>query len=291
MTLEQLRVFVAVAERLHVTHAAAALNMTQSAASAAIAGLEGRLRTRLFNRVGRHIELTEAGLLFLPEARAVLGRAAQAEQVLSELADLERGRLSLWASQTIAGYWLPPFIVRFHAAHPKVAVTLTAGNTAEVARAVSAGGADVGFVEGAVDDPLLVRVKIGTDELVLVTAAAETELPTHMTPEDLLKLRWILREKGSGTRQIFEDAVRGHGIDSARLNVMLELPSNEAVRSAVAAGGGATVISRHVVASMLDSGTLRELPFHFPPRPLHALWHADRSRSRAEAALLELIRE
>ena len=107
MTLEQLRVFVAVAERQHVTRAAEALNLAQSAVSSAIAGLEARHEVKLFNRVGRGIELTQAGTLFLAEARAVLARAESAELVLSELGGLERGTLVVQASQTIASFWLP----------------------------------------------------------------------------------------------------------------------------------------------------------------------------------------
>ena len=102
MTLEQLRVFVAVAERQHVTRAAKALNLAQSAASAAIATLEARHGAKLFHLVGRGIELTEAGLLFLVEARAVLARAVSAELVLSELGGLKRSTLAMQASKTIA---------------------------------------------------------------------------------------------------------------------------------------------------------------------------------------------
>ena len=111
MTLEQLRVFVAVAERQHVTRAAASLNLTQSAVSAAIAALEARHGAKLFHRVGRGIELTEAGALFLVEARAVLTRATAAELVLAELGDLKRGTLAVQAIPTIASYWLPRHLV------------------------------------------------------------------------------------------------------------------------------------------------------------------------------------
>jgi DNA-binding MarR family transcriptional regulator len=106
MTLEQLRIFVAVAQREHMTRAADALNLTQSAASGAIAALEARHDVKLFNRVGRGIELTDAGRMFLRK-RAVLARAAGAEQALADYAGLRRGTLRLVASQTIAGYWLP----------------------------------------------------------------------------------------------------------------------------------------------------------------------------------------
>src|SRR5258708_27644526 len=124
MTLDQRRIFVAVAERQHVTRAAAALNLAQSAVSAAIATLEGRHGAQLFHRVGRGIELTEAGTLFLIEARAVLARAEAAELVLSELGGLKRGTLVVQASQTIAGYWLPRHLVAFHRAHPGIGIRL-----------------------------------------------------------------------------------------------------------------------------------------------------------------------
>jgi DNA-binding transcriptional LysR family regulator len=144
MTLEQLRVFVAVTERQHVTRAAASLNLTQSAASAAIGALEARHGAKLFHRVGRGIELTEAGTLFLVEARAVLMGAEAAELVLAELGDLKRGTLAVQAIQTIANYWLPRHLVAFHRAHPGINLRLTIGNTAQVVTAVHEGDADVG---------------------------------------------------------------------------------------------------------------------------------------------------
>src|SRR6202011_4908519 len=113
VTLEQLRVFVAVAERQHVTRAAAVLNLAQSAVSAAIAALESRYGEKLFHRVGRGVELTEAGALFLVEARAILARVEAAGQVLSELGNLKRGTLAVHASQTIAGYCLPRYLGAF----------------------------------------------------------------------------------------------------------------------------------------------------------------------------------
>src|SRR4051812_21868181 len=108
MTLEQLRIFLAVAEREHVTRAAEALNLTQSAVSAAVRALEERHGIALFHRVGRRIELSEAGRIFRNEAERVLARAQAAELVLSELGGARRGTLAVQASQTVASYWLPP---------------------------------------------------------------------------------------------------------------------------------------------------------------------------------------
>jgi len=113
MTLEQLRIFIAVAERQHVTQAASQLNLTQSATSAAIAALETRYGIKLFDRIGRGIVLTQAGREFLGEARGVVARAKAAAQVLNDLAGLKRGLLNVAASQTVANYWLPPRIEAF----------------------------------------------------------------------------------------------------------------------------------------------------------------------------------
>jgi DNA-binding transcriptional LysR family regulator len=291
MTLDQLRIFVAVAERLHVTQAAAALGMTQSAASAAIAALETGLGTRLFDRIGRGIALTEAGRLLLPEARAVLTRLAQATLALDDLQALRRGHLTLHASHTIAGYWLPPLMHRFRKAWPQVTLSLVIDNTAQVARAVLDGEADLGFVEGDVEDPLLARIPVATDRMVLVVGAGHPwATRTRLEAAELTGTPWVLRERGSGTRQVFEDALAALGVDPRRLDVGMELPSNEAVRAAVEAGAGATVISRLVAVARIATGALVELPLAFPERPFTALRHGDRHRSRAEAALLELIR-
>ena len=168
MTLEQLRIFVAVAERQHVTQAARALNLAQSAASHAIAALEARHDTRLFNRVGRRIELTEAGHAFLAEARAVLARAEVAELTLSEFGNLKRGTLSVQASQTIASYWLPRHLVAFRHAYPQIRIRLAVGNTAQVAAAIESGAAELGFVEGAVENEHFASTPVARDHLVVV---------------------------------------------------------------------------------------------------------------------------
>jgi DNA-binding transcriptional LysR family regulator len=291
MTLEQLRVFAEVAEQLHVTRAAAVLNITQPAASAAIQALEMRVGTALFNRVGRRFELTEAGRVLLPEAKSILSRVSEAERSLAELDSLLRGRLCLWASQTIAGYWLPPFLHQFHTAHPEVSMELHIGNSLQVSRAVLEGNADLGFVEGLVDEPVLVQVPVAVDQLVLVVATShELASLKSIQPKHLLRTRWVLRERGSGTREMFEEALRKRGIEPAGLDVVMELPSNEAVRSVVEIGAGATVISRLVVADKISAGTLVELPLHCADRQYISLRHGDRHRGRAESALLDMMR-
>jgi DNA-binding transcriptional LysR family regulator len=291
MTLEQLRVFVAVAERQHVTRAAEALNIAQSAVSASIGALEGRHGAKLFNRVGRRIELTEAGALFLAEARAVLARAESAELVLSELGDLKRGVLSVHASQTIAGYWLPRHLVAFRRCHPGVTIRLSIENTSQAADAVRGGEADLGFVEGEVDDSALVSETVARDQLLIVVGAEHSWGEAKgLGKVDLLDVDWVLREPGSGTRSGFERALEAISLSVHELRVALELPSNEAVRAAVEAGMGAAVMSASVAAPSIEAGLLRQVDFALPERCYYALRHAERYRSRASEALMDIIR-
>ena len=290
MTLDQLRVFVAVAERQHVTRAAEALNLAQSAASAAIAALEARHGAKLFHRVGRGIELTEAGGLFLIEARAVLARAAAAELVLSDLGGLKRGTLAVQASQTIASYWLPRHLVAFRRAHPGIDIRLAIGNTAQVAAAVLQGAADIGFIEGAIEEPMLTVEQVARDQMVIVVGLEHPwSSVDRLTQERLVETEWVLREPGSGTRSVFEAALQAHGISPAAVRVALELPSNEAVRAAVEAGLGATAISASVAAPSLEAGLLHQVPFNLPERDFHVVRHAERHRSRATDALLAIV--
>lgn len=287
MTLEQLRIFIAVAERQHVTRAAEALNITQSAASAAIGALEARHGVPLFNRVGRGIELTEAGRMFLDDARAVLGRAASAEQALADHAGLQRGTLRLVASQTIASYWLPQRLATFHTRYPRIAVELAIDNSDGAAARVLSGGAELGFVEGMIDEPALAHWPIASDRMMLVGR----ETVEIVDEAWIRRARWIVREPGSGTRSSFEEVLRRDGIDPAMLTVAMTLPSNEAVRTAVEAGAGVAVLSELVVASALAAGTLQALPFALPDRHFHALRHKERYRTRAADALTDLIKE
>lgn len=289
MTLEQLRIFVAVAEREHVTQAAKQLNLTQSATSAAVSALEARYATKLFDRVGRRIALTQAGKLFLVEAKAVLARVAAAEKVLADLAGLERGSLTIGASQTAGNYWLPEIIHRYQSRFPGVSVALKIGNTETVAADVEDGSADLGFIEGEIDNPVLSVTPVADDEMVLVVAPGHPLAKRPARPlAQIAQARWIVREAGSGTRAILESAVAKLGIDPRSLDIAIELPSNEAVRGAVVAGSGITILSRLVVAAPLKAKTLVALDLQLPERKFFALRHKERYFTRAEREFINV---
>ena len=280
MTLDQLAAFVAVAKRQHLTQAAAALHLSSSAVSSAIKALETMHGVALFHRVGRGIELTSAGRRFLPDARDMLARAKGTERLLDELAGNDRGVIELQASQTIANYWLPPRLMRFHAQYPGIEVKLQLGNTTTVTEAVMSGAAELGFIEGTIDEPALASQRVASDRLMIVMSARSPLADT----DDLLSLSWVMREPGSGTRSAFEAALRAHHIDPAKLEVVMTLPSNEAVLSAVRTSTSATALSEAVVTPFLHNGDLRALPFALDLREFTLLRHKERSLSAVAKA-------
>lgn len=290
MTLEQLRIFLAVAERQHVTRAAEALNLTQSAVSAAVSALEARHGVRFFDRVGRRIVMTETGEAFMAEARAVLDRAETAEMVLEDLAREPRGRLRVHASQTVASYWLPPRLVALREMHPGIELRLTVSNTTQVADAVQEGGADLGLVEGAVAHGELHRQVVARDRLVLVMATDHPWAGRDAVPlAGLAAQNWILREPGSGTRSEFETWMAGQGLSVAGLPLALELPSNEAVLNAVAASQCLAALSQRAVARPAAAGWIRTLPLPGAERPFSLLTNPQRYRTRAQQALIGIL--
>jgi len=290
MTLEQLRIFAAVADKQHVTQASRELHLTQSATSAAIAALEERYGVKLFDRVGRGIVLTHTGRTFLAEARAVLARAHAAEQVLRDLAGLKMGKLAIAVSQTVANYWLPSRLQAFQAAYPGIDVDVRIANTERVAADLHESQADIGFIEGDIDDSALSVRRIDGDALVIVVGQKHPFARQRRLPVDwMTKTPWILREPGSGTRRMFELALKKRGLGLADLTVQLELASNEAIRTAIESGLCATAISDLVVEKSLAAKMLVRLEGELAKRSFYILRHKERHVSRAEAALLASI--
>ena len=180
----------------------------------------------------------------------------------------------------IQARWLPPRIEAFRKAHVGIDLRIMIANTEQVAEAVHRGDADLGFVEGEVDDPLLAIRKMEGDTLAIVVGAR------HLLNETC----WVLREPGSGTRAMFEAALKKLGIRLSDLDIRLELPSNEAVRVAVESGDCATAISDLVVVQSLAAGTLHRVKIDLPKRSFFTLRHKERYASQAERALLASFR-
>lgn len=289
MTLEQLRIFLVVAEELNMTRAAERLHLTQPAVSAAIAALEERHATRLFDRVGRRIELTEAGKLFRSEAAAVLARADDARQLLDDLAGLQRGSIRLAASQTVATYWLPSRMAAFADAHPMIRQYLFVGNSEQAAAKLFAGEADLAFVEGPVADAMLLSAAVGADRIAIYAAVGHPILSGPQDANMLAGATWVMREPGSGTRDHLEDGLRQSGVNVADLNVALELPSNGAVLAAIKGSRLIGAVSELAADAQVTAKAIEKLQWMFPQREFTMLTHRARRLSRATEAFIATL--
>lgn len=263
MTLDQLRIFLAVAEHLHFTRAAEELYITQPAVSAAIQNLEQEYGIKLFHRIGRHIEIAEAGKLLQLEAEKILNQVKLTERGLRELNNLQRGELKLGSSLTIGNYWLPSKISQFKSQYPGIEINCTLANTEEICVGAATGQFDLGLIEGEVKASLQNTLEyeiIGSDRLQIVVGKTH---PWFENPKvsitELKQTPWVMREPGSGTQQRFEEALQNWGINLDELNVILVFNSGEMAKAAVESGVGATGISELMVKKELQLETLRAI--------------------------------
>ncbi|BAY35123.1 LysR family transcriptional regulator (plasmid) [Nostoc carneum NIES-2107] len=263
MTLDQLRIFLAVAEHLHFTRAAEELYITQPAVSAAIQSLEQEYRVKLFHRIGRHIEIAEAGKLLQEEARKILDQVSLTERGLRELNNLQRGELKLGSSLTIGNYWLPSKISEFKSQYPGISVNCTLANAETICAGTVMGQFDLGLVEGDVKPELQTTMDyeiIGSDRLQIVVGQTHPWFERgEIELTELAQTPWVMREPGSGTQQRFEEALQNWGINLSQLDVMLVFNSGEMAKAAVESGVGATGISELMVKKEIQLGTLRAI--------------------------------
>jgi DNA-binding transcriptional LysR family regulator len=249
ITLRQLEIFAAVSQEGSVTGAANRIGLSQAATSQALAELENQLRYRLFDRNGRRLKQNAAGRELLPDAIAVIDRAR----------DIERGARSssfevrLCASLTVGNYMLPPLIGRFARRFPGACFQMAVGNTDHVVTAVRQLESDVGWVEGIASDPQLHSFPWREDRLVIIAAPGHPLAGRKATAQALADASWVLREKGSGTREVFEQAIAGR---FSLGHIPLELGSIGAVKRAVGAGAGLSCISRSTIDLELKAGQL-----------------------------------
>jgi DNA-binding transcriptional LysR family regulator len=291
MTLEQLRIFVAVAYIEHFTRAAERLGISQSAVSSAIATLENRYKLLLFDRSHRRVELTAAGNSLLAEAEEILARVDLAMRRLEDMANLRIGSIAVAASQTVANYWLPPLLVTFRQAHPGIAVDLWCGNSSEVEKRIGRGEADIGIIERQPSDDAYAVETLVDDELVAVVGPQHKWFGCQAIGwHELPQTPWIMREQGSGTRALFEAALIDHCVPPATLEIALILRSGEAVRSAVISSGCAAVMSSLLAEASSTLGQLHHLPSIAVRRSFNALLPRARPVTRAAERLLDHLR-
>lgn len=287
-TLRQLEIFRVVAETLSYTAAAGQLNLTQPAVFAQVKQLEAQIGMALVARLGRRLELTEAGEAVLRAAHGIRANGEALRASLDDLQGLGRGRLDLAVVST-AKYMLPRMIGPFTRDHPGIDIRLVVANREALLERLAAGVDDL-YILGAVP-PDMSADHCGLAENPLVLVAP----PDHplvgrsgIALEEVARHSLLLREAGSGTRRAVEALFAEHGLAIA---ARMELGANEAVKQAVMAGLGLAVLSRGAVQLELDHGYLAQVEAEGFPlrRHWHLAWHRGKSLTRAAQEISMLL--
>ncbi|GAA0378196.1 LysR family transcriptional regulator [Streptomyces blastmyceticus] len=288
--LGALELLLAVARLGSLGRAAREVGITQPAASSRIRSMERMLGVALVERSPRGSRLTDAGALVTDWARRVVEAAEAFDAGTQALRGRRDSRLRVAASMTIAEYLLPGWLIALRGLLPGTAVSLLAGNSAAVADRLRAGEADLGFVEGLDVPAGLDGAVIGHDRLAVVVAPghAWARRRAPLSPAELAAAPLILRERGSGTRQVLDAALAGHGGLAAPL---LELSSTTAVKAAVVSGAGPSVLSELAVGEELAARRLVEIPVAVRlRRDLRAVWPMGQRPTGPARELLSLTR-
>jgi DNA-binding transcriptional LysR family regulator len=290
MTLRQFEVFLAIARARSFRRAADALHLSQPALSQHIRELEADLETRLFDRLGRTVQLTDAGRVLEDHATRLFATLADARQAIAELQGLQRGTLTIGASTTPGIYVLPGVLGVFGQRYPGVDVTLRLGNSERIEALVRAGELDLGVIGDQGTSPAAARLAASlADELVLIVAPAHPwARRREVRPDELATHPLLLREPGSATRQVTERALRAAGV-AYRPGMMLE--HTEAIKQAVLAGLGVAFVSVHAVRGDLATGRLRGLrvPGLRIVRHFHLIHHERRRLSASARAFTDIL--
>ncbi|ELZ9356457.1 DNA-binding transcriptional regulator YeiE [Citrobacter freundii] len=264
ITLRQLEVFAEVLKSGSTTQASVMLALSQSAVSAALTDLEGQLGVQLFDRVGKRLVVNEHGRLLYPRALALLEQTTEIEQLFRE----DNGAIRVYASSTIGNYILPAMIARYRHDFPDLPLELSVGNSQDVINAVLDFRVDIGLIEGPCHSTEIISEPWLEDELVVFAAPSSPLTKGPVTLEQLAASPWILRERGSGTRELVDYLLLSH---LPRFQMAMELGNSEAIKHAVRHGLGISCLSRRVIAEQLQAGTLSEFPVPLP-RLVRTLW-------------------
>jgi len=252
ITARQLEIFAAVYQEGTITRAGRRIGLSQAATSQALAELENQLQRRLFDRKGRRLKWNAAGRELFPAAIQVLDRMRDIEG----RAGKRPMKLTLYASLTVGNYMLPALIARFTRRHPEAQFQMAVGNTERVVASVRQFESDAGWIEGFLRHADLEAFPWREDRLVIVASSGHPLARRQATPAALAEARWVLRESGSGTRAVFEDAIEGR---FRLVHVPVELGGIGAIKRAVMSGAGLGCISHSAVEPELRAGQLERV--------------------------------
>ncbi len=292
MADRRLQVFHTVARLLSFTKAAETLHMTQPAVTFQVRQLEEHFNTRLFDRTHNRISLTEAGRTVYESADRIFEVYAEMENAVRAITGEISGALTLGASTTIAEYMLPTLLGDFKERFPEVIIHLKVANSEGIVSMVESNAIDLGVVEAPVGNKNLVVEVCKRDQLVAIVPPGHPLASLQLVSfSRLLEHPFICREEGSGTREVIDDYLQLQSGCNAELRIAMELGSPEAIKGAVEAGMGVSVVSGTTIQKELRLGTLVSLQLDPPlDRPFSFVHQKQKFRLRVMEELLDFAR-
>jgi DNA-binding transcriptional LysR family regulator len=291
MTFAQLRTFEAVARLNSFSRAAEELHLTQPAVSAQVVALENALKLKVFDRVGKTFTITEQGRVVLQCAQDIQGRVGQLQRELEDLSAMNRGTLRIGASHVVGVYLLPEILSRFRVLYPQVELGVKVQPYRSVIELLLRGELDIAVVGGghAMSDDRIAAKPIMEDELVVVAAPHDpiTEAGS-ISVADLCKLSFVMPARDTASGESILDQLNAYGVT---LNSIIEFGNVGAVKKAVEAGMGISILSRYAVSRELQEGRLQTLAVHGLSFKRHVFlcWHQDRPFSKLTTAFVHFI--
>jgi LysR family transcriptional regulator, transcriptional activator of the cysJI operon len=256
----KLKVFCTVAETKSFSKTSEIIHLTQPAVSLQIQAIEEKYETKLFDRSSSTVTLTPAGETLYKYAKEILALYASAEKTIGKQTGILKGCITIGAGSNIGNYILPSIITEFKSLHPKVKIYLIVGNTKRVIELLGAGNINLGLVEGDAVKQKIITKKLLSDELSLIVSPEHSWVKKkEVSIADLIKEPFILREAGSGTRQMIEKILGRHGVTINDMKISSILGSTEAIKDAVENGLGVSIISRWAARKESKYGTLKLL--------------------------------
>jgi DNA-binding transcriptional LysR family regulator len=291
--LPHLGTFLKAAELQSFTAAAVELGVTQAAVSQRISTLERELRSSLFNRRAGRVSLTGAGERVYQYARQILDLHDAARTAVGALPTHPRGDLSIAVSSVPAECYLPALLSEFHGLYPEIHVKASVSDSRLVANEVASGGATIGLVGSKIETSTLEYLPIGTDALVLVVPAGHAlSRKKSISLKALAHEPLIVREPGSGSRDLLEKSLQRAGSSLAAMNVTLEMGSNAVIKDAVRRGLGVSFVSQSALLREMETGELSAVPVRglVLTRDLYAVYRRHKSLSQPASAFLRFLK-
>jgi len=292
LNLHQLRIFYIVAKNLSFSRAAEELFISQPTVSVHIQKLEANLNLKLFDYLGKKVHLTETGQLLYTYAQKIFALADEAEMSLKELQGLKRGHVRIGASSTPGMYLLPKITAHFKESYVNIELSLQLANSHAVTELILNNQLDLGVVGEEISDGNdLVITPLVQDELVVIVAANHPFASRRkISPADLLTQEFILRERGSSTREVLEERLNSLQL---KVKVAMELGSVEAIKQMVAANLGVSVVSGHAIELERKSGILHVLkvPELNLQRQINLVYHQDKNLSTSALAFIKWLKD